>query len=297
MIPESDGSFQIARNRVSAAVICFGLFLAGFTFEKFKRNTMWHRSRHCLRHLPTPVAVQLACSRVHSGRATLTLNLESAFPTSDVSFFRPRLRSTKGHAFTFLPSGFAFATTFLAPTHVLRTRTHCTCFWLDRHIWHAHAACSFACSRPAAASFSHAASAIAAAASVSRCFPVSAAYSFSCCRPAAASFSPAASAIAAAATVSRCFLVFATSGPFWLVQFLNSSSCSILFLEYFLGFASSGFFLVRHENAASSFSCSHAVALWFATSAAASFSHAASAIAAAASVSRCFPVSAAYSFS
>jgi len=32
-----------------------------------------------------------------------------------------------------------------------------------------------------------------------------------------------ASAIAAAASVSRCFLVFATSGPFWLVQFLNSA--------------------------------------------------------------------------
>ena len=169
---------------------------------------MWHRSRHCLRHLPTPVAVQLACSRLqgpHSGRATLTLNLESALPTSDVFFFRPRLRSTKGHAFTFFkPSGFAFATTFLAPTHVLRT-----------------------------------------AASVSRCFLVSAAYSFACSRPAAASFSHAASAIAAAASVSRCFLVFATSGPFWLVQFLNSASCSISFLEYFLGFACSGFFLVQ----------------------------------------------------
>ena len=208
---------------------------------------MWHRSRHCLRHLPTPVAVQLACSRLqgpHSGRATLTLNLESALPTSDVFFFRPRLRSTKGHAFTFFkPSGFAFATTFLAPTHVLRTAASVSrCFLVS-------AAYSFACSRPAAASFSHAASAIAAAASVSRCFCVhlfvSATYSFSCSRPAAASFSHAASAIAAAASVSRCFLVFATSGPFWLVQFLNSASCSISFLEYFLGFACSGFFLVQ----------------------------------------------------
>ena len=34
------------------------------------RNTMWHRSRHsdCLRHLPTSVAVQLACSRLRGAQ-------------------------------------------------------------------------------------------------------------------------------------------------------------------------------------------------------------------------------------